>query len=128
MGGFDDTFGAGSKWGSGEETDFAWKAYFNKIPMFYEKDLIVYHIKPYARDLKHSVSKAFKYGVGKGALVCKWLSKGKFLVLYELLEMEIVPLWLILKAIFRINFRDVIISLASLTGRNLGILKFLFGK
>ena len=128
LGGFDDTFGAGSKWGSGEETDFAWKAYFNKIPMLYEKDLIVYHIKPYAGDLKHSVNKAFTYGVGKGALICKWLRKGKLIILYELLEMEIIPLWLILKAILTINFREVLISLASLAGRNLGILKFLFGK
>ena len=128
LGGFDETFGAGSKWGSGEETDFAWKAYFNKIPMLYKKDLIVYHIKPYAGGLKHSVNKAFKYGVGKGALICKWLRKGKLIILYELLEMEIIPLWLILKAIFTIKFREVLISLASLAGRNLGILKFLFGK
>ena len=128
LGGFHEQFGAGSKWGSGEETDFAWKAYFNKIPMLYEKDLIVYHIKPYAGDLKHSVNKAFTYGVGKGALICKWLRKGKLIILYELLEMEIIPLWLILKAILTINFREVLISLASLAGRNLGILKFLFGK
>jgi len=128
LGGFDEEFGIGGKWGSGEETDFAWKAYFNKIPMLYEKDLVVYHIKPYAGDLKHSVNKAFTYGVGKGALICKWLRKGKLIILYEILEMEIIPLWLILKAIFTINFREVLISLASLTGRNLGILKFLFGK
>ena len=128
LGGFDEEFGVGSKWGSGEETDFAWKAYFNKIPMLYEKDLIVYHIKPYAGDLKHSVNKAFTYGVGKGALICKWLRKGKLIILYEILEMEIIPLWLILKAILTINFREVLISLASLAGRNLGILKFLFGK
>jgi len=128
LGGFDETFGVGSKWGSGEETDFAWKAYFNKIPMLYEKDLIIYHIKPYAGDLKHSVNKAFTYGVGKGALICKWLRKGKLIILYELLEMEIIPLWLILKAILTINFREVLISLASLAGRNLGILKFLFSK
>jgi len=128
LGGFDEEFGIGGKWGSGEETDFAWKAYFNKIPMLYEKDLIVYHIKPYAGDLKHSVNKAFTYGVGKGALICKWLRKGRLIILYELLEMEIIPLWLILKAILTINFREVLISLASLAGRNLGILKFLFGK
>jgi len=128
LGGFDEEFGIGGKWGSGEETDFAWKAYFNKIPMLYEKDLVVYHIKPYAGDLKHSVNKAFIYGVGKGALICKWLRKGKLIILYEILEMEIIPLWLILKAIFTINFREVLISSASLAGRNLGILKFLFGK
>jgi hypothetical protein len=128
LGSFDEEFGIGGKWGSGEETDFAWKAYFNKIPMLYEKDLIVYHIKPYAGDLKHSMKKAFTYGVGKGALICKWLRKGKLIILYELLEMEIIPLWLILKAILMINFREVLISLASLAGRNLGILKFLFGK
>jgi len=128
LGGFDEEFGIGGKWGSGEETDFAWKAYFNKIPMLYEKDLIVYHIKPYAGDIKHSVNKAFTYGVGKGALICKWLRQGKLIILYEILEMEIIPLWLILKAIFTINFREVLISSASLAGRNLGILKFLFGK
>ena len=128
LGGFDEMFGAGGKWGSGEETDFAWKAYFNNIPMFYEKELVVYHIKPYAGDLKHSMNKAFKYGVGKGALICKWLKKGKLIVLYEILEMEVIPLWLILKAVITLDYKAILISLASLGGRNLGVIKYLIGK
>ena len=73
LGGFDERFGAGSFWGSGEDTDFAWKAYFAGTPMLYCPELQVFHLRPYASDFVDNVAKAFRYGRGKGALVAKWL-------------------------------------------------------
>ena len=55
-------------------------------------ELIVYHVPPFNESFKDGFHKAFKYGIGKGAFVSKWLfEKKKFKVIYELLEMITVP-------------------------------------
>jgi hypothetical protein len=127
LGGFDELFGAGSYWGSGEETDFCWKAYFANIPMEYRPELIVYHIKPYAGSFRHSTSKAFRYGVGKGALVSKWLfNKKKIVVLFELAEMIIVPLAQALINLIKLKPHASIINISSIIGRVFGMLKYTF--
>lgn len=119
--GFDEMFGAGSFWGSGEETDFCWKAYFSNTKMLFNYKMKVFHIRPYAGTFKHSIDKAFKYGRGKGALVFKWLClKRKPIVLYELLEMTIVPILQLIKGIASFSFSSAIIPLYSLSGRYYG--------
>lgn len=93
LGRFDEDFGAGAKWGSGEETDFCWKAFFSKVPMVYTQDLKVIHVPPF-RDLGFShLNKTLRYAVGKGALVCKWLLfRNKPKVFIEVIEMTFAPL------------------------------------
>jgi GT2 family glycosyltransferase len=125
LNGFDSRFGAGSVWGSGEETDFAWKAYFNNIQMKYTKNLIVYHERPYKGPFSQMLRKAFKYGVGKGALTSKWLFKEKKLtVALEILEMFIVPLIRVIIDIFKGKPQNTILHLSSLVGRAYGFIKF----
>ncbi len=127
--GFDETFGAGSGWGSGEETDFAWKCYFSNIPMEYFPELKVYHIKPYAGSLNDSIQKARRYGIGKGALVAKWLfNNKKYIVIFELLEMTAVPILQILKSVLTLQFRNSQIYINALYGRYLGMFRFLTSK
>ena len=121
---FDDMFGAGSYWGSGEETDLAWKAYFNHVPMRYERSLRVYHVKPYAESWTASMRKAFRYGRGKGALVSKWLIKRKFIVAYEIIEMYGVPLVQIVRFIFLFRWSQVPIQLSTLLGRTWGMFAY----
>lgn len=90
--GFDERFGTGSWWGSGEESDFCIKAYFEKVPMEYFRELSIYHIPPRSGDLFSEMRKAWKYAMGKGALIGKWLiKKRKPIVAIELMEMLIVP-------------------------------------
>ena len=127
LGRFDENFGAGSKWGSSEETDFCWKAYFAGKKMEYFPELIVYHVPPFTESIKYGFKKAFKYGVGKGALVSKWLfKKKKIKVSYELLEMFAVPFIQIAKGLITLNLGIVASNFATLIGRVYGMLKCLF--
>lgn len=129
LGGFDEMFGAGSYWGSGEETDFCWHAYFEKVPMQFNYDMKVYHVKPYAGDFEHSKKKAFQYGIGKGALVSKWLlQKKKLVVTYELAEMIFIPLAQSLVNALKFNFKQSIINFYTIAGRIKGLLKYTFQK
>lgn len=127
--GFDEKFGAGSFWGSGEETDFAWKAFFANKHMLYEKELKVFHVRPYAQSFQQNVSKAFRYGIGKGALVSKWLFKMKKLtVIYELSEMTAVPLLQVVKALITFRWISIPVYLSSLISRYIGMFLYLFKK
>lgn len=123
LGRFDENFGAGSYFGSSEETDFCWKAFFNGIKMEYFPELIVYHVPPFNESLHKGFKKSFYYGVGKGALVWKWLRKGKMIVFYEFFEMLIVPFIQSIKGLVTLNPSLVLTNFAGLTGRIYGIFK-----
>lgn len=123
---FDENFGVGSYWGSSEETDFCWKAFFNKIPMEFYPELKVYHIPPFNESIKVGFKKSFNYGIGKGALVYKWLiKKGELTVLYELGEMFILPFLLSILGILKLKPQLVATNFAAFTGRFYGFVKAL---
>ncbi|MGG7078798.1 glycosyltransferase family 2 protein [Clostridium sardiniense] len=67
--GFDEKFGAGSKYGSAEETDLILRIYYKDNNIYYYPDAIVYH--PYEEKEDVKLSKIYSYGVGYGALVKK---------------------------------------------------------
>ncbi len=121
---FDENFGAGAYFGSGEETDFAWKAFFNKIHMEYFPELKVYHVPPFNESIKTGFKKSLSYGIGKGALVFKWIFvKKKFKAFYEFAEMFIIPLIQFVRGIFTIKLALITNNIASLIGRIWGIFK-----
>lgn len=127
LGRFDENFGAGSHWGSSEETDFCWKAYFAGKKMEFFPELIVYHFPPFNESYKYGFNKAFKYGVGKGALVSKWLfKKKKFKVVYELVEMITVPFLQSIRGLITLKFGLIATNFAALTGRLYGMIKYIF--
>ena len=127
LGRFDEKFGAGSMWGSSEETDFCWKAYFADKDMEFFPELIVYHVPPFNESFKDGFSKAFKYGIGKGALVSKWLfEKKKIKVVYELMEMITVPFIQSFRGLITFKFGLIAANFAALTGRFYGMIKYLF--
>ena len=131
LNGFDERLGAGAFWGSGEETDFAWKAHFARVPMRYCPELKVFHVKPYASTFSNNMKKAFFYGRGKGALVAKWiLEEKKLKPLYEMLEMALVPLGQMLKAVLMLRPEELAIYFTVLLARLWGFVlfaaKFLF--
>ena len=127
LGRFDENFGAGSLWGSSEETDFCWKAYFAGKNMEFFPELIVYHVPPFNESAENGFHKSFKYGVGKGALVSKWLFKNrKFKVIYELLEMLTVPFIQSIRGLLTFKFGLIATNFAALTGRLYGMIKYVF--
>lgn len=123
LGKFDQDFGTGSSGGSGQEADFAWKAFFSQKKMRFERELKVYHVPPCHGSIQHSIRKAFQYGVGKGALINKWLfKKKKHIVTLELVEMMVVPLIKVITDLVRLRLHFVLIHLTSLAGRLWGLI------
>lgn len=126
VGRFDTRFGAGAYWGSSEETDFAWKCYFYKARISYKPELKVIHVPPFNESLKIGFQKSYKYAVGKGALVGKWLWEEKrALALMELTEMLLIPLIQIVRALLTLKLSLAINNLGVLAGRIFGFLRYL---
>lgn len=127
LGKFDENFGVGSYWGSSEETDFCWKAYFERRNMEYFPELKVFHIPPFNESVKGGFKKAFYYGIGKGALVYKWLvKKRKLKVSFELFEMFIVPVLQSIRGILIFKPQLIATNLAAVLGRIYGFVKAAF--
>ncbi len=123
---FDESFGAGATWGSGEETDFCWKAFFGRKKMEYVPEMRVIHVAPFNESIKQGFNKSYRYGIGKGALVTKWIVQNKkSLVFLELFEMFTVPLVQILRGLLTLKLGLIVNNIASLTGRVIGIIKFI---
>lgn len=126
---FDENFGVGSYWGSSEETDFCWKAFFQKVPMEFYPELKVYHLPPFNESIKTGFKKSFLYGIGKGALVYKWLIKNKKLVVVnEFVEMILLPFTISIIGVFKLKPQLAVTSFASLMGRLYGFIKAIFSK
>ena len=124
LGKFSSGFGIGDYWGSAEETDLAWKGHFNNTPMLYDKTLRIYHVKPNFGPLQQNVKKSFKYGVGKGALVIKWLFiERKTKVILELFEMLAIPFIKTIYLTLKLDFRSILFPISSFAGRIYGMLK-----
>jgi GT2 family glycosyltransferase len=129
LGRFDENFGAGAFWGSSEETDFCWKAFFNTVPMEFFPELKVYHVPPFNESVKKGFIKSFNYGIGKGALVYKWLvKKKKIIVFYEFGEMFIAPFLISLLGIIKLKPQLVITNFGTVIGRLYGFFKAVFVK
>lgn len=122
LGKFDERFGAGAAYGSSEETDLAWNAFFHQKKMRYSPELVVFHIPPFSGVLKVEVEKAFRYGYGKGKLVRKWLALGHWIVIFELVEMSAVPILKSILFLLAFRWKEFRIQSASLAGRWAGFL------
>jgi hypothetical protein len=121
LGKFDELFGAGAPYGSSEETDLAWNAFFHQKKMRYSPELIVNHVPPFASDLNAEIKKSFRYGVGKGALVRKWIFKGEIKVFFELFEMLILPLLRAPIFVLTLKFKEMFILFSAFFGRLKGL-------
>lgn len=123
LGKFDENFGAGAKYGSSEETDLAWNAYFHKINVKFAPELIVYHVPPFEGAWIPEIKKAFRYGAGKSALIRKWLWKGHPTVIIELAEMFLIPMVRSLQFLLKFQFKELVIQGSSIAGRFVGLFR-----
>jgi GT2 family glycosyltransferase len=121
LGKFDEAFGAGAKYGSSEETDFAWNAYFNFHRMTFAPELVVFHVPPFEGAFWPEMKKAFRYGRGKSALIRKWLFKGHVTVFFELVEMLIVPILRAIQFLLTFKLKELAIQFAAVVGRICGL-------
>lgn len=121
LGKFDPRFGAGAKYGSSEETDFAWNAFFAGKKMTYDPELVVFHVPPFEGAFFPELKKAYRYGRGKGALVRKWFLRGHVSVLIELFEMLLLPVVRSLQFLLTLQFKEVGYQVSAACGRLLGL-------
>jgi len=77
FGGFDERFGIGAEWGSGEESDFTVRVYFHGKKVLFLPSFALDH--PDAGEMDDA--KVKKYALGKGALVRKHLQAGRGLMI-----------------------------------------------
>lgn len=118
VGKFDEEFGIGSLYPSSEDTDLAWRLYYAGFTIRLSHELRVFHPAP----TKISMKKAYLYGLGKGALVGKWLIKQhKPLTILEFGEMLLVPLGKMV-----IDLKASAIHLATFWGRLKGFIRYAF--
>jgi GT2 family glycosyltransferase len=125
LGKFDEKFGAGALYGSSEETDLAWNAYFHGVQLKYAPDLVVHHVPPFEGELIPEMKKAYRYGVGKSALIRKWLFRGNWIVLMEAAEMFAVPIVRSIQFLVTLKLKELVIQLAAVLGRCVGLLKII---
>jgi glycosyltransferase involved in cell wall biosynthesis len=73
VGDFDESLGigAGTPWGSAEETDYLLKALSMGARMFYEPSVVIHHGQAIREFDRSAMSKAFSYGAGMGRVLRK---------------------------------------------------------
>jgi len=75
VGGFDESLGAGTRCGSGEDTDFLFRVSRKGLKIVYAPDLVVYHNHG-RRTEEEAVRLRRNYAVGRGSFYCKHVLAG----------------------------------------------------
>jgi glycosyltransferase involved in cell wall biosynthesis len=90
LGGFDERLGIGSIWGSGEESDFVFRAYARKKTILFSSRFAIDHPAP--TDM--SIEKVKSYALGKGAVLKKLLKDElNLLFVFEFLDTFCLPMF-----------------------------------
>ena len=73
VGGFDESMGvgAGTRWGSGEGPDYLLRALEADFSIYYNPQYVIYHPRPVGCYDASSITRAYSYGGGIGALLKK---------------------------------------------------------
>jgi GT2 family glycosyltransferase len=129
VGGFDERFGAGQQWSSGEETDMFFRMSHQKMKLVYAPQVVVYHPREDVGHTPQSLrTKLYAYGKGNGALFAKHIHT------YHSLGLIASYLWSLVKPLLRIvqyfcmlQCNTALLHRAVLTGRVVGYWEYLRG-
>jgi glycosyltransferase involved in cell wall biosynthesis len=71
VGSFDETLspGAGTKWGSGDETDYVLRALASGLTLGYDPSIVVYHESPNPPFSRSAAKRAYSYGMGNSRVL-----------------------------------------------------------
>jgi glycosyltransferase involved in cell wall biosynthesis len=72
LGEFDERFGAGGRFRSGEDTEYLYRAYLAGIPVEYVPNMVVFHFHG-RKDLREIHKLHYGYSIGNGALYAKYM-------------------------------------------------------
>lgn len=118
VGGYDLRLGPGTSLPSSEEADLCWRLLATGAPALYAPEIAVLHPPMHVGDARLAARKAYRYGLGKGALAAIWLvEKHHVYGLLEFVEMTLIPLVNIIRGIFRRDWRQLRIQPAQWWGR-----------
>jgi len=97
VGFFDERFGLGTEWASGEETDYFLRMCYSGKKVFYTAELIIYHpLETEGHSEKSLNERFYSYGKGYGALFAKHLIE------YQKIKYVIYFIWELIKPSIRI--------------------------
>lgn len=116
---FDEKFGLGGKYGSGEETDLILNTLNEKKYIFYKYNLKIYH-----PDISKKNKEYLNYAIGNGAIYRKFSDKKKLLSYILFLKSIIFSFLLMSFNIMFLNKDRTYKYLYFLIGRIIGFLKY----
>ncbi len=81
---FDERFGLGAKYGSGEETDYIFKHLKREKVVYYSSKASIYHPEEFSdqNNFSEIYDKFYSYGIGQGALYKKNINISKMILVY----------------------------------------------
>ncbi len=121
IGNFDETLGvgAGTPWGSGEETDYLIRALKKGFQFYYDPEIIVHHPQPVVVYDKKSIERTFNYGRGMG----KVLRKHRMPLWNTIYLVFVRPVGGIITSLINLNFPKTLYHWAVLRSRIMGWIK-----
>jgi hypothetical protein len=123
---FDENFGLGAKFGSGEETDYIFSYLKNKKNIYYYSKVSIYHPKDFLDLDNYSkiYQKFLSYGKGQGAIIKKSFTQNKILFLYLFLYSLLKSLIATVTYVLIFKFNNVIKYFALFIGKIIGFTNY----
>jgi GT2 family glycosyltransferase len=125
IGGFDEMFGVGGKYGGAEDIDIVLRLLQKNYTVIYAPDVVGYHPKENRSDLSAFSRKSYLYGIGEGAVYSKHFFRYKLYSIMMNYLLEIIkPFTRILLRPVLMNCESNIVYLSIIGGRLSGFYKY----
>ncbi len=123
---FDERFGLGAKYGSGEETDYIFNNLKKKNSIYYLSKASIYHPEEFSdqKNLSQVYDKFFDYGTGQGALLKKNIDVSSIKVIYLFIISLLRSFVAILVYLIFFNKNNIIKYYSLLKGKIFGFINY----